>query len=211
MYYQRHYDKKISSTNDNRDEIQKTLPKISGGLMTDCDELLARCAQRDAVAFQKLYEQTSPRMYALCLRMLKHEGLAEDVLQEAYVKIWDNAHRFMPSKGKAMTWMTTVVRNKTLDKLRSLKSRPVETEVVYEGIEFASESLEPDQVSSLSEDTVKLMECLDSLKPEQKECILMSYYYGHTHEEMSRKLEKPLGTVKAWIRRGLERLRPCLQ
>lgn len=179
--------------------------------MTDCDELLARCAQRDAVAFQKLYEQTSSRMYALCLRMLKHEGLAEDVLQEAYVKIWDNAHRFIPAKGKAMTWMTTVVRNKTLDKLRSLKSRPVETETVYEGIEFASENLEPDQFSSLSEDTSKLLECLEKLKSEQKECILMSYYYGHTHEEMSRELERPLGTVKAWVRRGLERLRVCLK
>ena len=210
MYYQQHY-KTIISTKDNRVKKQRILSKNSGGLMTDCDELLARCAQRDAVAFQKLYEQTSSRMYALCLRMLKHEGLAEDVLQEAYVKIWDNAHRFMPTKGKAMTWMTTVVRNKTLDKLRSLKSRPVETEAVYEGIEFASENLEPDQFSSLSEDTAKLMECLDCLKPEQKECILMSYYYGHTHEEMSRELERPLGTVKAWIRRGLERLRLCLK
>ena len=203
MYYQQHYDKTINTN--------KIFIKNSGGLMTDCDELLARCAQRDAIAFKKLYEITSPRMYALCFRMLKHEGLAEDVLQEAYVKIWDNAHRFMPAKGKAVTWMTTVVRNKTLDKLRSLKSRPVETEAVYEGLEFASEALEPDQFSSLSEDTAKLMQCLNHLKPEQKECILMSFYYGHTHEEMSKQLNKPLGTVKAWIRRGLERLRLCLK
>ena len=178
--------------------------------MNDYDELLARCAKRDAVAFQILYEQTSPRMYALCLSMLKHEGLAEDVLQEAYVKIWDNAHRFLPSKGKARTWMTTVVRNKTLDKLRSLKARPIETEVGYEGLEFASQYLEPEQFSSLSEETSQLMHCLNQLKPEQKECILLSYYYGHTHEEMARQLKRPLGTVKAWIRRGLEKLRLCL-
>jgi len=179
--------------------------------MEDYNALLARCAQRDAAAFQILYEKTSPRMYALCLGILKHEGLAEDVLQEAYVKIWDNAHRFMPSKGKARTWMTTVVRNKTLDKLRSLKARPIETEIIYEGVEFASQRLEPDQFSSLNEDTHQLMHCLNKLKPEQKECILLSYYYGHTHEEMSQQLERPLGTVKAWIRRGLEKLRLCLQ
>ena len=179
--------------------------------MTDCDELLARCAQHDATAFKKLYEITSPRMYALCIHMLKHKSLAEDVLQEAYMKIWSNAHHFIPTKGRAVTWITIIVRNETLDKLRSLQSRPVEIEVVYEGIEFASEALEPDQFSSLSEDTIKLMHCLSYLKPEQKECILMSFYYGHTHEEMSKQLNKPLGTVKAWIRRGLKRLRLCLK
>ena len=201
-----YYDKIINLKNH-----QKIFPKGSGGLMIDCDELLARCAQRDAIAFKKLYEATSPRMYALCFRMLKHEGLAEDVLQEAYLKIWDNAHRFIPTKGRAVTWMTTVVRNKTLDKLRSLKSRPVEVETIYEGIEFASEALEPDKLSSLSEDAEKLMQCLNHLKAEQKECILMSFYYGYTHDEMSKQLNKPLGTVKAWIRRGLERLRLCLR
>ena len=178
--------------------------------MDNYDELLVRCAKQDAVAFQTLYKKTSPQMYSICLKILKNEALAEEVLQEAYVKIWNNAHRFIPSKGKARTWMATVVRNKTLDKLRSLKVRPIEVEVSYEGMEFASQQLNPEQFSHLSEDTQQLLHCLGQLKPEYKECVLLSYYYGHTHGEMAQQLQRPLGTVKAWIRRGLEKLRLCL-
>jgi len=109
-----------------------------------------------------------------------------------------------------MTWMSTVIRNKGLDKLRSLKTKAAETEIQYEGIEFSSTDMQPDQLSNMSEEVKGLMDCLDKLKPEQRECILLSYYYGHTHQELSKKLDRPLGTIKAWIRRGLEDIRPCL-
>ena len=174
-------------------------------------DLLQRCAtNRDQLAFKQLYEEASPKLLSLCLRLLQDRELAEDTLQEGFIKIWDKAESYAPSKGKAMTWMATVVRNKALDKLRSLKTKPSETEIQYEGLEFASADLEPDSFENLSQDMQGLMECLKTLKPAQRECILLSYYYGHTHQELSDKLGKPLGTVKAWIRRGLEDLRPCL-
>ena len=173
-------------------------------------DLLQKCAGRDQLAFKKLYEEASPKLLSLCLRLLQDRQLAEDVLQEGFIKIWDKADTYTPGKGKAMTWMATVVRNKALDKLRSLKTKAAETEVQYEGLEFASVDLEPESLETLSQDMQGLMECLKSLKPAQRECILLSYYYGHTHQELSDKLGKPLGTIKAWIRRGLEDLRPCL-
>ena len=173
-------------------------------------DLLQQCATRDQMAFKQLYEETSPKLLSLCLRLLQDRQLAEDVLQEGFIKIWEKAETYAPNKGKAMTWMATVVRNKALDKLRSLKTKAAETEIQYEGLEFASTNLEPDSLEHLSQDMKGLMECLNKLKPAQRECILLSYYYGHTHQELSEKLEKPLGTVKAWIRRGLEDLRPCL-
>lgn len=178
--------------------------------MDDCNELLIRCSRQDVEAFRQLYVKTSPKMYAICLRILKQEALAEDVLQEAYVKIWHSADQYVSAKGKAVTWMATVVRNKSLDKLRSLNARPQEVDVTYEGVEFASEDLSPDQLAHLSDDAGRLKECLSVLKPEQQKVILMSYYHGYTHEEMSKEMDKPLGTIKAWVRRGLEKLRSCL-
>jgi RNA polymerase sigma-70 factor (ECF subfamily) len=178
--------------------------------MNDCDDLLVRCSQKDQAAFQQLYQQTSAKMYAVCLRILHQEALAEDVLQEAYVKVWHSADQYTRAKGKAVTWIATVVRNKALDKLRHLKTRPQEVEAAYEGLEFASMDLTPDQLTGVGQDAQQLHKCLQQLKPEQQEGILMSYYYGYTHEEMSQIMGKPLGTIKAWVRRGLEKLRSCL-
>ncbi len=173
-------------------------------------ELLQKTAQGDQIAFKQLYEQCSPKLMSLCMRLMKSEALAQDVLQEGFIKVWDKADSYTPGKGKAMTWMSTVIRNKALDKLRSLKTKATETEIQYEGLEFASADLEPDRLEYLSQDVKVLMACLDKLKPAQRECILLSYYYGHTHQELADKLDRPLGTIKAWIRRGLEDLRPCL-
>jgi len=178
--------------------------------MNECNELLQQCARGNHQAFKRLYELTSPRLYALCLRFLKKRELAEEILQEAFVKIWDNAWRYIPEKGAATTWMTTVVRNKALDKLRSLKNRPKEVDVVWESMEFASTELQPREILGLSQEAKQLHHCLNKLKTIQQECILLSFYEGYTHEELSQKLERPLGTIKAWIRRGLERIRKCM-
>ncbi|MEE9352433.1 MAG: sigma-70 family RNA polymerase sigma factor [Thiotrichaceae bacterium] len=177
------------------------------------NELLIRCASphRDQNAFKQLYESTSPRLYSLALGLLKNKGLAEEILQESFFKIWSSADSYHQSKGRAITWMATVTRNKALDKLRSLKVRPQETETVYEGIEFAAADLEPDNLTTVDQGLKQLMDCLDDLQTEQKECILMSYYHGYTHQELAVKMDKPLGTVKAWIRRGLEKIRVCLE
>lgn len=180
--------------------------------MDPLNELLRRCGQhQDAAAFRQLYQSASPRLFALCKRMLRDETLAEDVLQEGFVKIWKNAPSFASGKGSAMTWMSTIIRNQALDKLRMAKSRPVLTdEGEYETLDFASEELTPESLQELSDDTQYLMQCMEQLKPEQRETILSAFYYGHTHDELATKMNKPLGTVKAWIRRGLEQLRTCL-
>lgn len=177
------------------------------------NELLIRCASphRDREAFQQLYTKTSPRLFSLALGLLKDKGMAEDILQESFLKIWNSANSYHQGKGKAITWMATVTRNKALDKLRSLNARPKETETVYEGVEFSAADLEPDKLSTLDEGLKQLMGCLDGLQPEQKECILLSYYQGYTHQELSEKMDKPLGTIKAWIRRGLEKIRVCME
>ena len=159
-------------------------------------ELLQKTAQGDQLAFKKLYEETSPKLMSLCLRLMRTEALAEDVLQEGFIKVWQKADSFTPGKGKALTWMSTVIRNKGLDKLRNLKTKAAETEIQYEGLEFASADLQPDNLEDLSQDVKGLMACLDKLKPDQRECILLSYYYGHTHQELSIKWADLLEQLK---------------
>nr|CAA6830219.1 MAG: RNA polymerase sigma-70 factor, ECF subfamily [uncultured Thiotrichaceae bacterium] len=180
--------------------------------MEPLNELLIRCGQhKDATAFQQLYKLASPRLFALCKRMMRDDALAEDILQEAFVKIWNKAPSFASGKGSAMTWMSTIARNQALDKLRMTKSRPLlADEGEYETLDFASDALTPDSLKELSDDTQRLLECMEALKSEQRETIMSAFYYGHTHDELATKMGKPLGTVKAWIRRGLEQLRGCL-
>lgn len=180
--------------------------------MEPLNELLIHSGQRDAAAFQQLYQAASPRLFALCKRLLRDEALAEDVLQEGFVKIWNHAGQFAASKASAMTWMTTIVRNQALDKLRQAQSRPqVVDDLDYETLAFVSLEPQPDALQQMGEDAQRLMFCIGRLKPEQRECILQAFYHGQTHEELAQTLAKPLGTVKAWIRRGLEQLKGCLQ
>lgn len=173
-------------------------------------DLLERCAAGDQRALEQLYKAASPRLYSVCLRIVRQEALAEEVLQEGFVKIWNNASSYARSKGSAMTWMISIVRNRSLDMLRSLKVEPEKVDVEYEGMEFASEDPDPEGQAHITGATQAVMDCLEQLKEDQRRCILLAYYEGHTHDELASMLDTPLGTVKAWIRRGLERLRQCL-
>jgi RNA polymerase sigma-70 factor (ECF subfamily) len=176
-----------------------------------CQDLLVRCAKKDKPAFQQLYHNCSPILYSIALRIVKQKELAEDILQEAFLKIWRSAKLFKPEKGKAITWMIALTRNKALDKLRSLKSRPQEVETEYEGINFITSVLQPDDDTQLNEEVSALMRCLGSMKAEQRECIVLAYYYGYTHMELATKLDQPLGTVKTWISRGQTKIQQALQ
>lgn len=178
----------------------------------ELNNLLQRCAEpyKDSKALELLYNALSPKLFSLVYKMLGDKGIAEEVLQEGFIKIWENAYKFQASKGSAQAWMITIVRNKALDKLRSLKVRPQEVSIVYEGESFSTDVLNPDSITHVNESLAQILHCMDRLKEPQKECLLLTYYLGYTHQELSIKLSKPLGTVKAWVRRGLEKLRGCL-
>jgi RNA polymerase sigma-70 factor (ECF subfamily) len=173
-------------------------------------ELIQRCAHRDQRALEELYRKASPRLFGVCLRVVRQEALAEEVLQEAFVKIWNNAGRYATGRGTGMTWMISIARNRAVDLLRSLKARPEEVEPSYEGLEFTDETANPEQHAHISGANAAVMRCLEHLKEDQRRCILLAYHHGYTHDELARAVDAPLGTVKAWIRRGLERLRECL-
>lgn len=181
--------------------------------MTPKDPLaqyLVRCAGGDQGALEALYAQVASRLYAVGLALLKRDDLAQDVLQESFVKIWNRADSFDPIRGNALTWMTSIVRNRALDLLRSAHLQAERGSVAYQDLDFSHPGDGPEAQADRVGTTAAVMDCLDQLKEPQRRCILLAYYYGHTHEELAVIVQAPLGTVKAWIRRGIQRLRECL-
>ena len=173
--------------------------------------LLARCALRDRQSFERLYQATSAQLFGLVLRIVKNHDLASEVLQEGYVKIWNRAGDFRPDKAKPMTWMGAVVRNQAIDVLRRSANQPVEPEPIEDMHWLADESIGPQEQAYREQRDHTLHDCLRQLEGEQRQAMLLAYFKGLTHEELAEHLDRPLGTVKSWIRRGLQRLKKCLE
>jgi RNA polymerase sigma-70 factor (ECF subfamily) len=177
--------------------------------------LLAACARRDRPAFASLYQATSAKLFGVAVRMLRREDWAEEVLQECYVSIWNNAAGYSASLSAPMTWMTTIVRNRCLDWLR----RPNVEIVLHDDEETGENPLErmasddPGPLENLaaSADARALAECMALLDAKMRQAIALAFYDGLTHTELAAHMRQPLGTVKTWVRRGLERLRGCLE
>ncbi len=172
--------------------------------MKDLNKLLTLSAKKDQMAFKQLYELTSPRLFRLALSYMKRPSVAEEVLQEAYIKIWDKAENYDSTKGNAIAWMSVIIRNTSMDTKRAFTSRPEEVESTYEGDDFVDNDI--NLGSDIRLDYVEQIENMDArlnqFKPEQRQSIIFSFFYGYTHEEISKLLGKPLGTIKTWIKRG---------
>ena len=177
---------------------------------TALEYLLARAALRDQNAFQRLYESTSPKLYGIAYQLLKSKEWAEEALQEAFVKVWYNAGNYRAEKGAVMTWMGSIVRYRALDILRKHKNMQT---VDIEDSDHANNPWLATNSDMLEKDKEKehLLNCLEELQEQQKKTILMAFYEGNTHEELSNRLKVPLGTIKSWVRRGLEKVKRCLE
>ncbi|TJY58278.1 sigma-70 family RNA polymerase sigma factor [Sinimarinibacterium sp. CAU 1509] len=184
--------------------------------MVDAEQLvrlLQATAGGDQKAFAELYTASSSHLFGLLLRILKRRDWAEEALQDCYVKIWQKADTYAPDKGAPLTWMMTVARYRALDLLR-VKRPEVEMPEDEDGVEigFADESsgIDPEARAVEGEGLGRLEGCLEGLQEEQRRSVLLAYYEGYTHQELASVLDAPLGTVKSWVRRGLQRLRECL-
>jgi len=167
-------------------------------------DLLVKMATQDKRAFARLYRLTSSKLFAISLRILKQESLAQDCLQEAYLSIWQQAGSYKPDLAAPMTWMTTIVRNRAIDQLRKQSRDAYSNESEIELANTASEN-------PFNTDHMSIGPCMDELKNEQKESIQRAYLEGLTHMELAEKMSRPVGTIKTWIRRGLMQLKECLE
>ncbi len=172
------------------------------------EELVTLLREQDQSAFSYLYDNYAAALNGIIIRMVDDTQLAEDILQEAFLKIWNNFKQYDSSKGRLFTWMINITRNLTIDTLRSKgykKGKKISQDensvTTYQDKNFTSDKF----------DTIGLRKQLQYLKPEQKVIIDMAYFSGYTQEEISKEMEIPLGTVKTRMRSAITELRKMLQ
>ena len=171
--------------------------------------LLAGCARRDQPALKRLYELTSPQLFGVALRIVRREDWAEDVLQECYLRIWNHAAEYRAGLAAPMTWMTSIVRNRCLDWLRRPRLEISDEDgAIVESTPSADEG--PLARLERAGEAGDIARCLQGLDAKQRQAIVLAFYDGLSHLELASHLREPLGTVKTWVRRGLIRLKSCL-
>ena len=168
----------------------------SGAAECELANILTGIAGGDRAALKQLYDRFGARLYGIAHRILRDQELAEDALQEAFVKIWRNAGKFDPGRGSALGWVVIIVRRAAFD------VRP--REAVAEPVDIPSEQPETEMLHP------GLARALESLPEMHRKALLLMYVYGLTHSELASALGAPLGTVKSWVRRGAAALKECL-
>jgi len=171
---------------------------------------LVRVAAGDRAALRIVYQDTSAKLFGVCLRILKDRSEAEDVLQDVYVTVWRKAGAFDPARASPITWLVAIARNRAIDRLRasavSRRMEPIEAaDAVSDPAPVASERVE------LGQQQQRLALCLEELEAQHATAIRAAFLDGATYEQLAVRMSVPLGTMKSWIRRGLLKLRACLE
>lgn len=177
--------------------------------------LLARIAQQDREALHQLYLATAGALLAVAHRVLNDRGAAEDVLQEVFVGVWRKAGQLPELRSHPLAWLTATTRNRAIDVLR--QRRP-DIPLHWQDADGQEHSFDaPDEATPSPPEQLQarqgehqLSDCLAQLEPEPRAAVVLAYFEGLTHAELAERLAKPLGTVKAWVRRSLDRLRLCM-
>ena len=167
-------------------------------------QLLQRCAARDSAAFRALYDKTSPIVFARLLRMLRRRSVAEEVLQDVYVRIWQRASQFEAHRGRALAWMVTIARYCAIDLMRRDRLSLVTDDALEEVPD--EDAVEPGAFDKPN----NFDHCIGQLSDVTRTCLTLAFVEGRSHDEIARLTTNPLGSVKSWIRRGLLSLKQCL-
>ena len=172
-------------------------------------EALQRVGQGDAAALKDVYDRTSAKLFGVCLRILGEPSESEDVLQEVYVTVWRNAGSFDASRASPITWLATIARNRSIDRIRAL--HPERYRTIEHGLAVADAAPSALVKLEFDEDRQRLADCLGGLDEPQQSAIRSAFLDGRTYEVLAREADVPLGTMKSWIRRALLKLRVCLE
>mgnify|MGYP000033795908 CR=1 FL=1 len=173
------------------------------------EKCLLECAAGKHKALKQLYDLCSANLFSVALRILKDRELSEDCLQQVFYKVWNNAASYDASKARALTWLNTITRNQALDILRKNKHNAQHD--TDDALNFiADDAPSHEQQVALAQDSVAMHKCLAQLPEQQKLYLEIAFFEGLTHQALSDRTGTSLGTVKTWIRRGLERLRKCM-
>lgn len=174
----------------------------------ELDSLVAAVARRDRNAFRRLYDLASPKLFATIFRIVRNKPAAEEVLQDVFLRIWQNAESFSPQTAPARAWMNSIARNRAIDVLRqkgfaTVTSAADDTDW-YERI-AEDRDREADMINNAS-----LRHCLGQIDDQARTCVLLAYYEGFSREELAERYDRPVNTIKTWLHRSLASLRACL-
>ena len=172
------------------------------------NRLLFSISNGDRGAFAEMYDRTSAKIYGVCLRILGNESDAQDVLQDVYVTVWRKAALFDPAKAGAITWLCVLARNKSIDRSRR---RELATDDLAAADGISDDRPSAFEVVQGTQEADRLRDCLDELDDQPRTMIRAAFLQGSTYPELAAREGVPLGTMKSWIRRGLQRLRGCLE
>ena len=176
--------------------------------------LLLRTAARDAAAFEQLYRLTAPVLLGIAIRVAGRRELAEEVLHDTFVKIWRSAHLFDPLAPSPMAWMAAVVRHRAIDTIAAsdVQRTVTDSDLMDVMAECCGEEGDtgPDGLAS-GRQARHVRDCIGELAAQERQSLVLAYYHGLSHGELAAHLQKPLGTVKSWVRRGLANLRTCVE
>lgn len=175
------------------------------------EDALAACAQGDARSLHQLYTQEAPRLLGVVRRIVRDQGQAEDILHDVFLTVWRKASSFDPARGSGRGWLYTIARHAALDRARRHLRLITADEATLSALLDADRFDQPVLEAALTSQALgQLGECLARLEPGKRDSIVMAYLDGCTQAEVAQRMGKPLGTIKAWIRRGLLSLRECL-
>lgn len=175
---------------------------------SDLAALIAAVARRDQAAFAALYGATSPKLLGVVLRIVRDRSLAEDVVQDAYLKVWSAAGSFSPEAGRPMTWLISIARHRAIDVIRRKTEAPLPE--MEDGSDWLATVPEDRDRGAEYADIQGLRVCLERLDETQRRCFLQAYYEGFSREELAERYERPVNTIKTWLHRSAHTLRACL-
>lgn len=190
---------------------QEPLASMANEIAATLEQLVERCAAGDAGALELLYKNTAAQLFGVLRRILVRQDLAQEALQDVYVSIWRNAKDYRPAKAAAFTWMVSIARYRAIDIKRSRRREVLFADPSDYVPETDSVDADLATFAASDADARRLRDCLKQLGVDQRNAVCLAYMNGLTHEEVAGTLAAPLGTVKSWVRRGLESLKRCIQ
>ena len=173
--------------------------------------LLAEVARGEAAALVRLYDLTCAKLFGVILRIQPDRSLAEDVLQDVYLRIWQAAVSYDPEAGRPISWLRTIARNRAIDGVRRAGAVEAQGPTRVHGEDWAARLMDPrdDAAAFLERDA--LVTCLERLEPAQRDCVVLAYCEGHSREELAQRYDRPVNTIKTWLHRALAALKTCLE
>ncbi|PMS14473.1 RNA polymerase subunit sigma-24 [Trinickia dabaoshanensis] len=172
------------------------------------NQMVQLIAAGDKQAFERFYALTASHVFAVIARMIRDRAEAQDLLQDVYMRAWRRADTFDPARGNAMTWLVTLARNRTIDRMR--EHREFDIDEAHER-ELEDEAPTPVDVAHWSQQRKRLEACLQALEAKQRGTVKEAFFSGATYTELADRYQVPLGTMKSWIRRSLLQLKLCLE